>query len=38
MRGDEGRFYTFVRDEEVYDDHEAVQQSPHLFIPHRGVR
>lgn len=31
--GDEGRSYAFRRDEEVYDDHEAVQQSPHLFVP-----
>jgi hypothetical protein len=31
--GDEGRTYVFKRDEEVYDDHPAAVQSPHLFVP-----
>jgi hypothetical protein len=31
--GDEGRTYVFRRDEELWDDHEAVQQEPNLFVP-----
>jgi hypothetical protein len=31
--GDEGTSYVFKRDEEVYDDHPAVLELPHAFVP-----